>query len=131
VNIPTSNKSSPSQVTFSSVIDQRGRIIIPSDIRRSFGLSQGFKVEFSMSFFKGKLFFEIKNINDGCGGVKNSTRACGALGPGEKEPKCKAFPSATSGRGPQQTDANKKTSKARRSIRTYFGKKKGDKNAKN
>ena len=66
------------QETFSARIDQKGRISIPSAIRKSFALREGSVLE--LVFDLGENFILLfPNGQDGVGG---STKACEALRPG-------------------------------------------------
>lgn len=69
---------SPEIVSFRKVrIDSKGRISIPSDIRKSIGLEFGSNALLGFDLKRGIIF-----IICGQDGVAVSIRACGALGPG-------------------------------------------------
>ena len=59
-------------------LDSKGRISIPSDVRRSFGLEEGDFVTLTFNFADNK----ITLVFDGQSGAKASTGGCGPSDPG-------------------------------------------------
>ncbi len=60
-------------------IDSKGRISIPSVVRKNFGLEEAMEIEIVFSTRKN---FVVLNFNNGQDGVTGSTEACGASGLG-------------------------------------------------
>lgn len=60
-------------------MDEKGRIVIPADIRRTFGLNKSC-VRMDILFYMSKIMLELVP-EDGCVSVANSIEACGASGP--------------------------------------------------
>jgi len=58
-------------------IDSKGRILLPADIRKNFGLGADSEVTVVYS-----LFDDFLNVVFGQGSAKESTKACGAFSPG-------------------------------------------------
>lgn len=61
-------------------IDSKGRISIPADVRRSFGLENGDKIYLYFDLGKNKLILFLKE--NGQDGVEVRTDGCGPSGPG-------------------------------------------------
>ena len=86
--VPTSkdkrikNKDIPSQRTVSFLLkmDEKGRIVIPAEIRNTFGLNKA-EVRLNIAFSASKIAMEIIPEN-GCVSVVDRIGACGAPGPG-------------------------------------------------
>ncbi len=71
-------------------VDSKGRVSIPSDIRRSYGLAAGDIVCFRFDLRRNELLLSLgglKDANDGQGGAKASTEGCGPFDPGSIEGK--------------------------------------------
>lgn len=63
-------------------VDSKGRISIPSEIRKNFGLYEGIEIELAFDLSKN---FVILVFDNGQDGVVGSTEVCGASRPGSKE----------------------------------------------
>ncbi len=89
------------------LLDAKGRILIPSFLRKNFGLREGSKVKLKFNlkydrvivlFEKVVLFGDIPvSAENGQSGVIRSTKVCGALSPGAKPD------GATPGSGPEKS----------------------------
>ena len=68
------------------IIDSKGRISIPADIRRSLGLGSGNRVLLDFDLEKDVIMLFggswSSKVNDGRSGVNTSIRDCESLGPG-------------------------------------------------
>jgi AbrB family looped-hinge helix DNA binding protein len=62
-------------------LDSKGRILLPSEIRRNFGLDKGSEIDIAFNLEENVIFLEISG-NDGQDSVNVSTKACGAFRPG-------------------------------------------------
>jgi AbrB family looped-hinge helix DNA binding protein len=60
-------------------IDSKGRISIPSVLRKNFGLEEGIEIELLFNLKKNFLVLILDNGQDG---VDGSTVGCGSAGPG-------------------------------------------------
>lgn len=63
-------------------VDSKGRISIPSEVRKNFGLEEGFEIEMVFDLRKN---FVILVFDNGQGGVCSNTEDCGSSEPGAKE----------------------------------------------
>jgi AbrB family looped-hinge helix DNA binding protein len=63
-------------------LDSKGRISIPSEVRKNFGLEEGIEIELVFDLKKN---FVILLFDNGQDGVVGSTVDCGSASPGSKE----------------------------------------------
>ena len=61
-------------------IDSKGRILLPIDVRRNFGLEKDFEINVVFSLDRNLVLLVISE--DGQDGVAESTEVCGSSGPG-------------------------------------------------
>lgn len=76
-------KTSPDSVSRSARIDSKGRISIPSDIRRSLGLETGRELVLDIDLEESVI---VMRIDNGQSGVVDCIGDCGSPGPGSVEP---------------------------------------------
>ena len=101
--VPTSkdkcikNKDLPSRntISFNLKMDEKGRIVIPAEIRNTFGLNN-VDIRLDIAFLNSEITIKVIP-NNGCVGVADRIGACGAPGPG-----------STPGRGPSSRGRKKK-----------------------
>lgn len=82
-------KSSPDSAVRKARVDSKGRISVPSDIRRSMGLVRGSEVLLDSDLFRNMIVLtpqpgssQSGKPDNGQGGVTGCIRDCGSLGPG-------------------------------------------------
>lgn len=63
--------SNSDSISFTAILDDRGRVIIPASIRNRFSLK-----------FNSQIFLEFKKKINGCDSVKDSASVCEAEGAG-------------------------------------------------
>ena len=68
-------------VSFIIKIDNKGRILIPAEIRNTVGLNNNIDIRLDFLLSSSKILVEISPEN-GCVGVVDRIGACGAPGPG-------------------------------------------------
>ncbi len=74
-------------------LDSKGRIVIPSEIKRSLGLSEGDKIDLFLNLKEGIIF--LLPQYDDQDSVMDSIEVCGTSGPGSNP-----------GPGPEKGDEN-------------------------
>ena len=81
--VSNSSKGSRRLIVRKAKIDSKGRVSIPSDIRKNFGLEEGSFVEIVFDLAQNAAF-----LNFACGrdGVRVSTEGCEPSGPSSNKP---------------------------------------------